>query len=140
VIGLPSLPHKQVRIITEWKALQIDFLDISLAKEGEDVRLRKAETLSNMTVDQVLGIKFARYDHHPSGKSIKEWVEGKAQVGSKESPAEQLKRYLSDLVVEGIRAYLIVVVGSRKILIWEMDVEKKTQMEPCLADWKFDRQ
>jgi hypothetical protein len=140
VIGQQSSKHMQV--VTEWKCLQIDYLDIPRTRNIQtDHRLQKASTLSNMTIDQVLDIKFANHDrYHPQGKSIKDWIEGKERVHrSAESPAEQLARYLSNLGDEGIRAYLIVVVGSRKILVWEMDVTKRTlDHQPCLADWNFD--
>ncbi|KAN0079155.1 putative AAA-ATPase domain containing protein [Elaphomyces granulatus] len=141
VIGQQSSKH--MRVVTEWKCLQIDYLNIPRTEtvQTDHVRLQKAKTLSDMTIDEVLDIKFASHDkYHPRGKSIKDWIEGKERVRSAESPAEQLACYLGGLLGdEGIRAYLIVVVGSRRVLVWEMDVEKRTlNHQPCLADWSFD--
>ena len=142
VIGKQSSKH--VQVVTEWKCLQIDYLNIPRTGNIQTDRLQKASTLSNMTIDEVLDIKFANHDKfHPQGKSIKDWIEGKERVyRTAESPAEQLARYLGDLdatYIEGIRAYLIVVVGARKFLVWEMDMKKRTlNHQPCLADWNFD--
>ena len=76
-------------------------------------------------IDEVLGIKFALHDkHHPAGKSIEDWIRGRERV-KRGGPVEQLSHYLKNLNRDNtdVRAYLIVVVGARKIVLWEMDVQ-----------------
>ena len=128
-------------IIMEWKVLQITYLKIPLRQEGTDGRIRKAKTLSGMDIDEVLEIKFETYDkYHPGGKSINDWVNGRARLRDTESPKEQLSRYITDgrYKTDACKAYLIVIVGSRKIVVWEMDARTRELQEPRLADWVFN--
>lgn len=126
-------------IVTEWKCLQIGFLDIQINRGGKHPTLLKAEALDKMSIDEVLSIKFVHYDkHHPPEKTIEDWIRGRERVGRWAAPVEQLGHYLQSLNRDNqdIRAYLIVVVGARKIVLWEMDVQKPGSLygQPSLAD------
>lgn len=106
----------------EWKVLKISFLDIAPKNvPTRSIYLRKALTLSDMDLAAVLNIKFISYDKFGrGGKTIDEWVWGK------DGPADQLKSYWNSPEITGERgthtyhAYLVVIVGSRKILLWRM--------------------
>ncbi|RUS13043.1 LOW QUALITY PROTEIN: hypothetical protein BC937DRAFT_86442, partial [Endogone sp. FLAS-F59071] len=112
-------------VITEWKAARINFLDIQPAdqlpgQERSDNFL-KALTLSNISdASTVLQLKFAPWDKFGrAGKTIREWIL------EKDGPGDQLVKYWdSSEIVErrpNVLAYLVIIVGSRKILLWQLD-------------------
>jgi len=110
-------------IVTEWKSLQIDFLIIPPGNN----RIEKALRLSGMDVNGVLGLKFANHDrYHPPGETIKDWIQGTTNNNewNQRAPVVQLRKYLQLMTnMNPSHAYLVIVVGSRKILLWEMHID-----------------
>lgn len=115
-------------IITEWKVVQIDFLDIKLSRLSKGVsktsvrdrRGAKASVLSKYTIEQIQNLKFTKNDKFRSGKNLKQWIEDEAS---------KLKDYITSAEVKGklkdegllLRAHMIVVIESRHILVWDMN-------------------
>jgi hypothetical protein len=94
--------------------------------------LTKVVTLSNYDLSEILQIKFSKNDQFHQG-TIQEWVV--------ENAAGQLRNYIkSDEVAQQVknrglelRAHLIIIVGSRHILLWDMDKEGNLAYEPRLV-------
>ena len=93
----------------------------------------KALTLSRITsVDEILQLKFSKTDKFKPGKTINEWIlQSNPKDLHSRSPAEQLKGYWNSTEIEQLRgtfavsAYLVVIIGSRKILYWPLDDDGK---------------
>lgn len=106
-------------IVTEWKFYRIQYLDIRIPGNTSPDSDTKAATLRNYRVDQVLQLKFGVWDKFHGGM-----VKGQPM-----KEGQQLKHYIKSQEVVGIvdekklklQVYLIIIVGSRHILIWEMD-------------------
>jgi len=94
--------------------------------------LTKAAKLYNYNLSDILQIKFSNHDRYHQG-TIQEWVEKTA--------AGQLREYIkSDDVTQQVedgelelRAHLVIIVGSRHILLWDMDKEGNLADEPRLV-------
>ncbi|RPA89845.1 hypothetical protein L873DRAFT_1822113, partial [Choiromyces venosus 120613-1] len=112
-------------VVTEWKTVKIDFLDL-----GDSLSLdKKAEALSKLDINGVLELKFNQREKYKKG-TIRDWIE--------KDVTAQLKSYvLSPEIKELARshefhAHLVLVVGSRKILVWEMDEKGDWISQPVL--------
>ena len=96
-------------------------------------RESKASILSTYTPEKVLDLKFGKNDKFHTGQKIKQWIENEV--------APQLKDYVTSKEVkeklkEGgflLKAYLVVVVGSRHILLWDMDHDGELAEMPSLV-------
>jgi hypothetical protein len=94
--------------------------------------LAKAATLYDYDLSDILQIKFSENDKCHRG-TIQEWVVGHA--------ASQLRNYIkSDKVTQLVekqglemRAHLVIIVGSRHILLWDMDKEGNLNDKPRLV-------
>ena len=82
----------------------------------------------------MLRLKFAPYDMFGrTGKTIGEWIL------EKDGPGDQLARYWASPEIAHLRktqkafAYLVIVVGSRKVLLWQLSGEGKLLGEPRLV-------
>ena len=114
------LPLRYHLIVSEWKVAQIDFLDIPVPYVQKPNRSEKASTLSEYTLPQVLQLKYVNWDKYHKGWTMQMLIEKEA--------APQLKDYIkSNEVVEklkgknlSLRAFVVLVVGSRHILVQEM--------------------
>jgi hypothetical protein len=127
------------KIITEWKALRIGFLDIQPATPPpgpyRSVEFRKALALNGISdASTVLQIKFSPFDKFGrAGKTIREWIL------EKDGPYEQLAKYWASPEIVHLRrtqkalAYLVIIVGSRKVLLWQLSNEGKLLGDPSLA-------
>lgn len=121
---LVELPHHF--ILMEWKVINIDFLDVGKSRDRE----LKAKTLSELYVDEVLGLKFNEREQHRKG-TIKEWI------GEKVTP--QLQSYVASVEAKEqcgdrkFHAHFVLVVGSRHILVWDMDEKGNWIGEPVLV-------
>ncbi|KAK5822985.1 hypothetical protein F5H01DRAFT_401412 [Linnemannia elongata] len=132
---LIQVPSKRRVLLLKWKAIQIDFLDIG-AWRG---RKEKAEHLRGMTdANDVLDLQFSRYDAWRPGQTIRGWItEGPIRDNNK-SPRQQLAEYVASSEITKLKednevtAYLVVVIGSRQVLFWEMD-NGYFQKDPHLA-------
>jgi hypothetical protein len=121
------LPLRKHLILTEWKAVPIDFIDIPIprqrSKKAPDERPRreiKASILSTYRLEKVLKLKFSKNDKFRAGKKLKQWII--------DTVAPQMKDYVTSNEVkklkdEGplLKAHLVIVVGSRHILVWDVD-------------------
>lgn len=93
-------------------------------------RENKASILSTYTLKKVLDLKFGKNDKFHTGQTIKEWI-----------AAPQLKDYVTSEEVkeklkEGgflLKAHLVVVVGSRHVLLWDMDHDGELAEMPSLV-------
>ena len=82
----------------------------------------------------MLQLKFAPYDKFGrAGKTIHEWIL------EKNGPGDQLADYWTSSEIVDLRktwkalAYLVIIVGSCKILLWQLSDEGKLLGEPLLA-------
>ena len=81
----------------------------------------------------VLGLGFAKNDIFGPSLTIKQWI--------KEEAAPQLKKYVTSKEVKAklkeggsvLKAHLVVVVGSRHILLWDMDHDGELAEMPRLV-------
>jgi hypothetical protein len=93
--------------------------------------LTKAAMLHDYKLSEILQLKFRAQDRYHQG-SIKECVVGMA---------DQLRDYIkSDEVTQLVEnqglemlAHLVIIVGSRHILLWDMDKEGNLADEPRLV-------
>ncbi|RUP43713.1 hypothetical protein BC936DRAFT_136827 [Jimgerdemannia flammicorona] len=124
-------------LINEIKVVKIDLIDIPCTEQQptlaqNDVFL-KALTLSKISnVETILNLTFPRYDkiHKPGGR-LRDWItEQKAQ----------LEEYWMSTEMEELRirrryvtANLIVIVGSRKILLLRLSEDGQELGEPQLV-------
>ena len=96
----------------------------------------KASALSEYTLSQILQLKFGHWDQFRPGKTLEQWIEQMAAPQLKDYiRSDQVRQLLKDggLVM---RAHLVVVVGSRHILLWEMDSDGKLATHPNLAQMR----
>jgi hypothetical protein len=106
---------------------------------GEDT-VAKADNLYNYHLQQILELKFAHGDtihrdqiHKDKIYTIQEWVKG--------YEAPQLRNYIKSnevqRLIQGHRlqllAYLVIIVGSRHILMWDMDTNGTLAEKPRLV-------
>ncbi|KAG0354437.1 hypothetical protein BG005_006476, partial [Podila minutissima] len=131
------VPTKQRILVLEWKVIQIDYLDLGAVASRE----KKAERLQvTFEASAILDLKFGANDRWRQGQTIKEWIlEGPRNGPRKDSPREQLAAYLASQEIARLKeehevtGYLVVVVGSRQILLWKMDNKGTFQSAPPLA-------
>jgi hypothetical protein len=137
------VPLKKRILLLEWKVVQIGYLGFEKSLSSYE---KKAEHLEG-TVDAstILDLKFKGSDLWRSGQTIREWILTGPLKGEKgannKSPRQQLAEYVASPEVtqwknehQEVTAYLIVVVGSRQILFWEMGDDGEFRKEPQLAD------
>ncbi len=114
----------------EWKAARIDYLAISVPNPSREA---KALALSKYALQDVLKLKFKKQDKYRAGKTIQQWVKAEAA---------RLKEYVSSKEVvkmatsgEGLslRAHMVIIVGSRHVLVWDMDGDGNLAKMPYLA-------
>lgn len=131
------VPSKKRILVLEWKVIQIDYLDLSPIVSRE----KKAEHLGGtFEASAILDLKFGRNDKWRHGQTIKEWIlQGPRDGHPKISPYKQLGAYLASQEIAHFKeeyevtGYLVVVVGSRQILLWKMGDDGAFQSPPQLA-------
>jgi hypothetical protein len=110
----------------EWKVIQIDFLDLG----GFSRRDQKAKALGELNVDEVLVIQFNKRDKYRKG-TIRNWIN--------KVVTPQLQGYVTSEEIREqvggreLRAHLVLVVGSRQLLVWDMDGNGKWIGRPELV-------
>ena len=105
--------------VLEMKALQLK--DVVLKGKLED----KAKQLVDMSLTQILELGLMRGSDRTT---VEKWLE-------RDKIREQLFSYVTSPIVEAkekVRAYMVVIIGSRHILIREMDGEGG-----WAGDWKL---
>ncbi|KAG0264059.1 hypothetical protein DFQ27_001452, partial [Actinomortierella ambigua] len=133
---LIQVPLKKRAILLEWKVIQIDFLDVGTSQG----RMEKAEHLSDMAdVNEILDLQFRRYDRWRPGQTIRSWItDGPTEGETKTSPRQQLAEYMNSPEIDLLKkenevtAFLVVIIGSRQVLFWEMD-DGDFRKDPKLA-------
>jgi hypothetical protein len=129
------LPVHKHLIVMEWKALPIDFLDIPIPKQRSKrvTTAIKASVLSKYSCDKVLDINFGKNDKFHVGK-LQEWIidEVAPQLKSYILSEEMKKMLLED--GRSLKAHIVIIVGSRQILVWDMDGDGKLAEAPDLVE------
>jgi hypothetical protein len=94
-----------------------------LGVDGEDID--KAKQLEAMGLKQILGLKF-KGDQNRSG-TIRNFIDGNQKSLKSGLVRKQLQSYVTSSTVQkeiadkNFRAFAVVIVGSRQILMREMD-------------------
>ncbi|KIX05796.1 uncharacterized protein Z518_03768 [Rhinocladiella mackenziei CBS 650.93] len=127
---------KNCYTLIEFKNIQIPYLEL----DGED-NLDKTQRLEAMRLDQILGLKF-KGDKWRTGITIRDWIDGKCKAPISGSVRKQLQSYIAgetvqkEIVGKKSRAFATVIVGSRRILVREMDRHGKWVGKFQLTGWK----
>jgi hypothetical protein len=109
-----------------------------LGLEGER-NIDKAEKLEAMRLNGVLGLKF-KGDKFRTG-TIRNWIDGKGSGPKSGEVRKQLHSYITGPTVQAevadrsFRAFAAVIVGSRQILVREMDRHGNWVNNFQLAKW-----
>jgi hypothetical protein len=91
-----------------------------------------------MGLDEILELEF-KGDKYRSG-TIRDWIEGPCDHSNSESVREQLQSYImgptvqNEIADKNFRAFIAVIVGSRQILVREMDMRGDWVSEFQLAN------
>jgi len=96
-------------------------------------QLARANILAKYKPTDVLALKFANWDKWHSG-TVVSWVQ--------ENEVSQLRNYIKSAEVQQylekesleLKAHFVVILGSRRILLWDMDKEGNLSAKPCLAE------
>jgi hypothetical protein len=95
-----------------------------LGLSGEE-NIDKAEQLEAMKLNKILGLKF-KGDKYRTG-TIRNWIDGRGHSANSGDVRNQLQSYIGGATVQkeiigrDFRAFTVVIVGSRQILVREMD-------------------
>ena len=94
-------------------------------------RETKASILSTYSLHQILDLKF-KNDRYRDGKLKQLIIDEVAPQLKSYITSEEVKKKLS---TEGLllKAHVVVVIGSRHILVWDMDSEGKLAEVPDLV-------
>ena len=123
---LVSIPSRKQLFVLEWKSIQIDYIRI-----GSGTPLERANVLAEIPdANTLLNLKF-RNDKFRAGQTIKQWILSGPNVGEDLSPQQQLCDYVQSSEIKRwkkngymITPVLVVVVGSRHVLLWNLDGHK----------------
>jgi hypothetical protein len=94
-----------------------------LGLDGETID--KAKQLEAIGLNRILGLKF-KGDKHRSG-TIRNWIDGNRNTPTSGAVRKQLQSYIAgatvqkEIVDKNFRAFAVTIVGSRQILVREMD-------------------
>src|SRR5437762_13698080 len=120
-VDLLITDNKNLYTVIEFKNIQIPYLGL----KGED-NIDKAKQLEAMGLNKILGLKF-KDDKYRSG-TIQNWIDGrKRNSPNSGSVRKQLQPYITGPTVQKeiadkiFHAFVVVIVGSRQILVREMD-------------------
>ena len=132
------IPLSKHLILTEWKAARIKYLDVHVPGRKKPTLKAKAEVLSKYKLRDVLKLKYSDTDKFHPGETIENVI--------KDEAAPQLKQYVTSKEVVAkaekgglfLKAHVVFVVGSRHVLIWDMDCNGKLAEKPYLAQEMLD--
>ena len=120
-------------IVTEWKFYRINFLNMEVdGRKYPDV-FTKAAALCKYKIEQILNIRFSIGDQFHQGTIL-------SRVMTNDGP--QLRDYIKSTTVQQLlekrslelQAHLVIIVGSRHILLWDMDKDGNLAAEPRLVE------
>lgn len=122
-------------IVIELKVIQLPYLEL----KGRS-NIDKARRLEAMELDEVLDLTF-KGDKFRSG-TIHNWIDGETCDDSNSGSVRmQLQSYITgptvqnEIVGKNFRALVAVIVGSRQIVVREMDKNGNWVSEFELANW-----
>ena len=119
-------------IVTEWKFYRIQYLNVQVCNTALDNELAKAYALRDYKLPEILKLTFNNKERYKRG-TIGSWVRKNAgpQLSGyvKSSDVQELKNQGLEL-----QAHLVIIVGSRHILLWDMDEEGELAVEPRLVE------
>ncbi|KAG0205824.1 hypothetical protein BGX28_002604 [Mortierella sp. GBA30] len=123
---LLSVPLRRQLFVLELKSIQIDYIKI-----GSGTRSARANALTDISdANSLLHLKF-RNDKFRAGLTIKDWILTGPKVGEGLSPQDQLREYAQSPEIVKWKTFgytitpvLVVVVGSRQVLLWDLDGDK----------------
>ena len=120
-VDLLITDNKNHYTVIEFKNIQIPYLGL----EGEE-DIDKAQQLEAMRLNEILRLKF-KGDKFRSG-TIRNWIDGRRGKDPKSGEVrKQLKSYITgttvkeEIVGKDFRGFAVVIIGSRQILVREMD-------------------
>jgi hypothetical protein len=119
--------------LIEFKNIQISYLGLN----GEDI-FNKAKQLEAMELNQILGLKF-KDNKWRTGITILDWIDGKRKASISGNVRKQLQSYIAgetvqkEIIGKRFRAFAAIIIGSRHILVHEMDRHGKWVGEFQLA-------
>jgi hypothetical protein len=120
-IDLLITDDKNHYTVIEFKNIQIPYLEL----RGEK-NIDKAAQLEAMRLNEILELKF-KGDKYRSG-TIRNWIDGENESDPKSGDVrKQLRSYIKEATVQEeitgkiFRALVVVIIGSRQILVREMD-------------------
>ncbi|KIX01561.1 uncharacterized protein Z518_09287 [Rhinocladiella mackenziei CBS 650.93] len=120
IVDLLITDNKTFYTLMGFRNIQIPYLGLS----GED-SIEKAKRLEVMKLDDILKLKF-KGDKYRTG-SINNWIDGRRHGPVSGSVRNQLQSYITGPTVQkeiadkNFHAFAVVIVGSRQILVREMD-------------------
>jgi hypothetical protein len=140
------LPVGNHLIVMEWKVAPINFLDIPIPRQRSkkvtgatkpsrepimrNERRKKASVLSTYSLNKVLGINFGKSDKFRAGE-LREWIIDEAAPQLKSQiMSEEVQKQLKGL---SLKASIVVIIGSRQMLVWDMDADGNLMGEPDLV-------
>ncbi len=120
-------------IVTEWKFYRIQYLNVQVCNTALDNELAKAYALRDYKLPEILKLTFNNKERYKRG-TIGSWV--------MRNEVLQLRNYVTSPTVQQLleerrlelKAHLVIIVGSRHILLWDMDKEGILAAEPCLVE------
>src|SRR2546421_9635991 len=112
----------------------MDFLAVRVQGKRKPRQDAKASALSKYTLEDVLKLKFDKRDIYRPGQTIEQWVRSEATrlKGYVTSPEVVKKAKDGGLL---LKAHMVIVIGSRHILVWDMDSNGDLAKKPYLAEW-----
>jgi len=110
-----------------------------LGLSGEE-NIDKAEQLEAMKLNEILGLKF-KGDKFRTG-TIRSWIDGRGSSPKSGDVRKQLHSYVTgptmqkEIADKNFRAFAVVIVGARQILVREMDRHGNWVNKFQLAKWE----
>ena len=132
-VDLLITDNKNHYTVIEFKNIQIPYLEL-----GGEEDIDKAEQVEAMRLNEILKLKF-KGDKFRSG-TIRNWIDGRRGKDPKSGEVRrQLQSYITGPTVQeeiagkDFRGFVVVIVGSRQILVREMDRDANWVSEFRLA-------
>ena len=118
-------------IVTEWKFFRINYLDIRDPNDTIPNDLNKAAILCDYKLSDILKLKFVAWDQYHKG-TIKQCVVKYAKQLRDYIKSDEVTRRVSEEKL-AMQAHLVIIVGSRHILLWDMNEHGVLANEPRLV-------
>jgi len=119
---------KNFLVVAKLKSIRIHYLYLDAT--GLDGRARE---LMNMSLDEILKLKISKFSPYNPGKSTKEFVNtvvGPQLKGSVQGSAVEMES-----VNKEVRAFAVVIIGNRKVLVRGVDRGGRWRTDGYSPDW-----